>query len=443
MGNAASIKIGLAGLGTVGSGAARLLYERRIEIERELGAGLEISHVLDRHAKKKWNNFPWAKTAQIVSSPGALARNSSIVVELLGGVSTAKTLALCALQSNKPVVTANKWLLCEYWKEILSAARLGRTKIYFEASVASGVPVLQALRQLIPTNRVTGLTAILNSTSNFILTEIENRGAGMAQALARAQSLGIAEVNPVMDVSGQDTRHKLSVLGSLITGAWVAPQQILCEGIERITADDMRYAKDYLHKTIRLLGRLDMISQAPAWALAASVCPALVDLGSPFAAVQGTFNAIALNTHAAGELFFSGPGAGAMPAASAIVSDIVLAAKERLRGRDLGYPAEALPKKGMMDNGAIKIIPAPSLRFCYMLRFMAEDRPGVLSRLSGILAKAGISLAQVHQPMPSVSPVPIFMVTHAAQEAQWRQALSHLKKMKSLARLGCVLRFEV
>ncbi|HAH07520.1 MAG TPA: homoserine dehydrogenase [Elusimicrobia bacterium] len=429
-----SIGIGLAGLGNVGGEVARLLLAHREEFRRRLGAELRLAAVCDRRAPSRARRLRLPGSVKLKRRWQDLLRERSVevVIELFGGAGPARELVLGALASGRHVVTANKMLLSRHWDEVFRAARRNNRQVFFEASVAGGIPILQAVREGLAANRIRSVLGIFNGTTNFILSEMARCGRTMAEALREAQRLGLAEKDPSLDLSGGDTAHKLSVIASLLAGRRFPAERIPCEGIERISPDDLRFAAAHLGRTVRLLGTLNLDWASDPVRSEAHVHPTLVPLQHPLANVHGSYNAVLVDTSSAGDLMFYGQGAGPGPAASAVLGDLLQVGRELLAasGREAARPRAALPSRPLS--------PAPESDAAFYLRLHLSDRPGVLAQVAGALGERGISIAQIHQDVPGASPrggkgVPVMIVTHSAPAAAIRRAAAAIERLPASA----------
>lgn len=424
-------KLAIVGLGTVGTGVARLLLEHAARLARHAGRPLCLARVVVAHPKK-----PRA----VELPPGVLttdlervARDPEIVAvaHLVGGLEPARSIMLRLLESGKDVVTANKALLAEHGPEIFERARaLGRC-VAFEASVAGGIPIIANISQCLSANQILSLHAILNGTSNFILTHMEEHATSYAQALAEAQRLGYAEANPQLDVDGTDTAQKLAILAHLAFGARVAWHEIPRQGIDTLDAADLRYARELGYR-IKLLAIAELVNEG----LELHVSPTLVRCGTPLAEVRGAYNAISVVGDAVGRVFFHGLGAGQMPTASAVVADLIDTVVGRaaitFRTLELWSQREALvtPREHANTRGR------------FYLRFTVEDRPGVMAELTGVLGREGVSIASVIQhepPNEDAQPgcVPLVIVTHQTTEGASQRAFEQIQRL-SCVRPGSV-----
>ena len=415
------LKIGIAGLGTVGAGVVKLLTEHARLLAQRSGRPISIVAVSARDKRKKRGID--LKGVRWETDPLALATASDIdvVVELIGGSDgVARKLIERAIATGKDVVTANKALLAMHGAEIAMAAEKKGVTVVFEAAVAGGIPVIKALREGLVGNRVKRLYGILNGTCNYILTTMRETGRDFGAVLAEAQAAGYAEADPSFDVDGIDAAHKLAVLTGAAFGARVNFKGIYVEGIRRITAMDIQLAADLGYR-IKLLG----LARETAYGIEQRVHPCMVPLDAPIAHIEGVFNAVVIEGDFVGTTMFQGRGAGQGPTASAVVADLVDVA----RGRRM--PAFVVPAKQLANRPA-----APMDRHvgAYYMRLMVQDRPGVIAAVSSILAKHKISLESMLQRGRSESAmVPVVLTTHENSEASMRQAV------KSIARLGAVL----
>lgn len=424
-----TIRVAVAGLGFVGREAVRLLRANAVGFSERLGARVELCAVADRDASAEARRLGLPASVRRVKDPLQLLQEPvDIVVELLGGLEAPKRLALATLGEGKHLVTANKRLLAFAWKELHERAAARGGRLYFEGSVAGGIPLLQALDQSFSANRIEGLYGILNGTTNYILTRAEE-GLSMEEALREAQRLGLAEKDPTLDLSGGDSAQKVAVLGSLLTGGWVRPGAVATEGITRITREDVEFCRKSLGGAVRLLGRLALSPGRP-FTVEAEVSPTLVPLSHPLAAVRREYNAVFVKTSSAEDLMFYGKGAGPGPTASAVVGDVFMLSRDLLGG----MPAARRPVAR-----AVVADPDASVSGFY-LRLMARDKPGVLARVTAALGRRGISIATIHQSEPGRGPVPIMITTHPTSRGSLRRALREILAGPSVARAHAVMR---
>ncbi len=422
-GTGTSVTVGLLGLGTVGSGVARILLDQAERISRRSGRRVDVKWALVRDPERpRPGPLPFERittdVGQILDDPEV-----TIIVEVMGGIRPTLDYLLEALAKGKDVVTANKALLAEHGTELFAQARRFGRSITFEASVAGGIPIVQAIGQGLAANQVQGLAAIVNGTCNFILTAMTRDGLPYAQALAKAQELGYAEADPTLDVDGTDTAHKLAILAQLAFGATVVTSQIPRQGIDRLLLADIAYATE-LGYAVKLLALAKLSSAG----LELRVAPTLVRRGTPLAEVSGPYNAVRVVGDAVGDTFFYGQGAGSLPTASAVVADII----DVVIGRaGLSFRAMNL----WSENGSSpRLASSEQVRSRYYNRFMIADRPGVIAAISRVLGDHGISIASLiqHDPgddSPPDSPVPLVLLTHLAVEAHLIAALREIDRL--------------
>lgn len=423
------IRVGLIGLGNVGAGVARLLTEHADRIARRAGRPVVLTRVAVRDVARPREVH--IAPACITSDPMSVANAADVdvVVELMGGLCPARRVVHSALQSGKDVVTANKALLCEHGPELFAAARERGRCIAFEASVAGGIPIIGVLGQSMTANQITAIEAIINGTSNFILTEMFRTRASYADTVREAQRLGYAEADPTMDVNGTDAAQKLTILTQLAYGTRVLPGQFPVQGIDTIEQTDLVYA-DELGYAVKLLATARLANSE----LEMHVQPTLIRHGRPLAEVGGAHNMIALTGDAVGQTWYSGPGAGRMPTASSVVADIIDVAVGRaaITFKRLDLWGEQPPRP---------LQPMAAVFRRYYLRFNVADRPHVMADITDILGRNAISLASVIQheaPEPegtngaSAAIVPLVIMTHRTTEGQVRTALAELNALDSV-----------
>jgi homoserine dehydrogenase len=417
-----AVNVGLIGFGTVGTGVARLLTEQRELLARRLGTPLILKKVADQDLTRP-RPVALAPDQLTVRAEDILHDpDIDIVVELIGGTDAARDFVLEAIARGKHVVTANKALLAHHGNDLLAAAAAQGVEIAFEASVCGGIPIILSLRQGLAANRVQELFGILNGTANYILTQMTGSGASYAQALAEAQARGYAEADPTLDVEGIDTAHKLAILMSLAYGAQLDFESIAVEGISRLNPVDIQFAGEFGY-CLKLLA----ITRDDGHRVEARVHPTLVPKDHMLATVNGAMNAVYLTGDAVGPILLYGQGAGMMPTASAVVSDLIDLARNLLHGVPGRVPALGW-ESALSTRRLIK--PINDLVTNYYLRFSALDQPGVLSQVSGILGKHNISIAAVIQKGREVAgTVPIVMITHEAREADARQAMAEIDQL--------------
>jgi homoserine dehydrogenase len=416
------IGIALLGCGVVGSGVVRILAEQRELLRRRTGLTFDVRHVVVRDVKKHAEHagiLPLSTDAQAAIDD----KRVWIVLELMGGTDVTGELIERALRLGKPVVTANKSLLAEKGTQLFSLARQHETCIAFEASCGGGIPIIHALSTGLLANRIDALVGIVNGTSNVILTRMTRSGWGYEQALDEAKQLGFAEADPTLDVSGRDAAQKLAILASLAFNVQVAEADIHVEGIELVDAVDITFARElgYVVKLLAIAERRD------ADRLSLRVHPTLIHADDVLSDVAGSFNAISVWGHALGHALFYGRGAGQMPTASAVVSDLI--------GVALGTTPLAFKRlKIFPDTTApADVLPFEQLETRSYLRLTARDVPGVLAEIAEALGRNGISLSAVLQhEVDRGQHVPVVITTHLAREGSMRQALREIDALTTV-----------
>ncbi len=420
-----SVRIGIVGLGNVGSGTLRLLRRNVDQIERKLGFPLEVSAVCSRSVHTKPGDavalhptaFRTTSWNELVTRPDV-----DIVAELVGGTTVAKDIIESALTAGKPVVTANKELLADHGAELWKQFRERGVTLGLEASVAGGIPVLTALRDGIAGDSIDAMIGILNGTSNYILTEVERTGAPFDQVLGEAQALGYAEADPSADIDGYDARSKLAILAALAFGERVRPEQIPVEGIRRIRTIDFAYAGRLGH-TIRLLATARRESEG----LRLAVRPALVDKSAILASVTGSYNALWVHGQG-GDTFYYGRGAGPEPTGVAVVSDLMAAA--RTLRKPNGQPAPPFAHMSLDDHTPVS---SGTEERQFFLRFRVRDRPGILAGLAAILAEQGVSIeAVLQEPHFDKSDLPFVVTLEPAKRHALEAALEVMRGLDFL-----------
>ena len=423
-------KVALIGLGTIGSGVARILLESGERIARRAGRKIELACVVDTDLHRQRNvalpaGLLTDDLSKVVDDPSI-----GLGIELVGGLEPARTIVLKLLESGKDVVTANKALLAEHGPELFNRARkLGRS-IAFEASVGGGIPIIAAIGQCLSANQVQSIHAILNGTSNYILTQMEDLGSSYAMALAEAQRLGYAEANPATDVNGSDAAQKLAILAHLGFGARIRWKDVPRIGIDTVEVADQRYAKE-LGYSIKLLAVAELVPDG----LELHVSPTLVRHGTPLAEVRGAYNAIRVVGDAVGRVFFHGLGAGQMPTASAVVADVI----DTVVGR-AAITFRTLELWSDKREAPVRVRDPAKVAGRYYLRLNVEDRPGVLAEIAGILGRHAISIASVIQHETEEEAdgvVPLVIMTHTASEGAMTQAMQSIDKL-AVVRPGSV-----
>ncbi len=427
------LTIGLIGLGTVGRGVAKLIKSRHSFIQKKFGVDLCIKTVCDLQWDASFVKSLGKVTAtkdfnDILNDPGI-----NVVVELIGGHHPALEIIKGALANGKHVVTANKAVISNYGQELFKLAHSSGRSIYFETAVLAGVPVIKTLTEGIAGNRYDGLYGIVNGTCNYILTEMGSNKISFDEAVKLAQAKGYAEADPTLDINGMDSAHKLAVLVQLAMGKFISVKNdIFTEGITHISKEDLLYA-DEMGLTIKLLA----IAKKKNGEIEVRVHPTLISKNHPLASVKGVYNAVWLQADPLGDVLLVGQGAGEMAAASGVFSDLI----------NLGIDNKDADQVWIGNNPdeiePLKIKSIDKVETEFYIRLMVTDRPGVLSRITGILGKNGISIASVTQKAVSKeSAVPLVMLTHTAKEASVRKALLQIKGLKEVAAKPVAIRME-
>ncbi|PYO03375.1 MAG: homoserine dehydrogenase [Candidatus Rokuibacteriota bacterium] len=433
------VRIGLLGLGTVGAGVVKLLESERAMLEERAGCRLGLAAIADLDVTRPREGLDVTRLPMTTDANRVLGdRNVDIVVELVGGLEPARSFILKALGGGKHVVTANKALLAHHGAEIYDEARRRGVMLGFEASVAGGIPLIRAVKEGLVANRVLSVFGIVNGTCNYILSKMSGEGLDFGVVLKEAQAHGYAETDPTLDIEGMDSAHKLQILVTLAFRTLVDLKDIHTEGITRVTQQDIAYARElgYRVKLLAIAKATD--SAAGGGGVEVRVHPTMIPADSPLAAVSGVFNGVFITGHAVGDLMFYGRGAGQLPTASAVWSDIVEIARRIAHG----VPALALDLPST-SAGGVPLRPMDSIRSCYYLRVMAQDRPGVLSRVAGILGENNISIASVLQKERAAKEaVPVVMMTHEAQEKDMRAALAAIDRLRVVAMPTTMIRVE-
>lgn len=447
------LNLGMIGGGTVGGGVYQAIQRNGPLIASRLGIRLQVARAAVRHTKKR----------RVVDIPRRLLTTDwqsvvndpqiDLVVELMGGTTLARTVTLTALQLGKPVVTANKALLSAHGEELFEAAQRHRANLYYEASVAGGIPIIKVLREGLIANRFTRLYGIVNGTCNYILTRMKEGSIGASpylvdfgSVLREAQRLGYAEADPTLDVDGHDAAHKTGILASLAHGFWVNPRHIFVEGIRAITALDIRFAEQ-LGYTIKLLGIVKGCDGAAApgqrrgsaqdRSIQVSVYPALIPNAHVLASVNHVFNAVYVRGDIVGDTLYYGRGAGQDATASAVVSDLADAALDLKFGTKHRIP----PFVPHEREGAV--LPIDQVICRYYLRLTVIDRPGTLARISAILGRARIGISSVIQPEGHEGEsVPLIFMIHDATNAAMGRALQQIARLAVVKAKPVMIRVE-
>jgi len=417
------INVGLIGVGTVGSGTFAVLRRNQEEIARRAGRGIVIKIIADLEVDKARkiagdDTLITADANDVVTHPDV-----SIVIELIGGLTTAKELILKAIENGKHVVTANKALLASHGTEIFAAAQRKGVMVAFEAAVAGGIPIIKALREGLTANRIEWVAGIINGTSNFILSEMRNKGLDFDTALKQAQKLGYAEVDPAFDIEGIDAAHKITIMAAIAFGIPMQLDKAYTEGITKLTREDIHYAGELGYR-IKLLG----ITKRTSKGIELRVHPTLIPSRRLIANVEGVMNAIVVKGDAVGHTLYYGAGAGAEPTASSVVADLVDVTRMHTADPKHRVPHLAF-QPDLLSN--IPILPMEEVETSYYLRLRAMDKAGVLADITRILAELNISIGAMVQKEPNEGEdkVDIIMLTHLTVERNINYAITKIEKL--------------
>ncbi len=419
------VNVGVLGLGTVGGGTVNVLTRNAEEISRRAGRGIVVTHAAARDPDKPRICDTAGITLtrdpfEVVNDPEV-----QIVVELIGGDGLALELVMAAIENGKHVVTANKALIAKHGNEIFAAAQKQGVMVAFEAAVAGGIPIIKAIREGLSGNRIEWLAGIINGTGNFILTEMRDNGSDFGDVLAEAQRLGYAEADPTFDVEGIDAAHKLTILASIAFGIPLQFESCFTEGITKITRDDVEYAEELGYR-IKHLG----IARRTDNGVELRVHPTLIPERRLIANVDGVMNAVLVKGDAVGPTLYYGAGAGAEPTASAVVADVVDVVRTLTSDPENRVPHLAFQPDALSD---LPILPMDQVETAYYLRFQTEDKPGVLSDVTKILAESSISIEAVIQKEPEGdSDATIIMMTHQVVEGQMFKAIDAIESLTSI-----------
>ena len=428
------INVGLLGLGTVGGGTLTVLRRNAEEISRRAGREIRVVRAAVRNLEKARamaGDLPLSTNPfDVVDDP-----EIDIVVELIGGLEPAKELVMQAISNGKHVVTANKHLVAKHGNEIFAAAQAKGVMVAFEAAVAGGIPIIKALREGLTANRIEWLAGIINGTSNFILTEMRDKGAAFDDVLKEAQRLGYAEADPTFDIEGIDAAHKLTILSAIAFGIPMQFDRVYTEGISRLTREDVKYAEELGYR-IKLLG----IARRAENGIELRVHPTLIPERRLIANVDGAMNAVLVKGDAVGPTLYYGAGAGAEPTASAVVADLVDVTRLHTADPHHRVPHLAFQPDQLADT---PILPMDEVRTSYYLRLRAYDRPGVLADITRILADGSISIDAMVQKEPAEGEeqVNIILLTHITVEKNINAAIAKIEALDSVA--GQVMRIRL
>ncbi|MBK6386329.1 MAG: homoserine dehydrogenase [Rhodoferax sp.] len=426
-----SIQVGLLGIGTVGSGTFNVLRRNQAEIKRRAGRGIEITMVADLDVARA--QAVVGPDVKVVNDARAVIANPEIdiVIELIGGYGIAKQLVLEAIAAGKHVVTANKALLAVHGTEIFAAAHAKGVMVAFEAAVAGGIPIIKALREGLTANSIQWIAGIINGTTNFILSEMRDKGLDFATVLKEAQKLGYAEADPTFDIEGVDAAHKVTLMSAIAFGIPVQFDKAYIEGITKLGAADIKYAEQLGYR-IKLLG----ITKRTSKGIELRVHPSLIPAKRLIANVEGAMNAVVVNGDAVGNTLYYGKGAGSEPTASAVIADLVDITRLHTADAAQRVPHLAFHPESMSD---LPVLPMSEVVTSYYLRLRVADQAGVLAKVTGIVADAGISIDAVLQREAdevggdaSVAQTDLIMLTHDTREGTMNEAIARMQALPTV-----------
>lgn len=430
-----SIKVGLLGIGTVGSGTFNVLKRNQEEIARRAGRGIDITMVADLNTARATELTNGQ--VRVVGDAGLVVNDPDIdiVIELIGGDGLARELVLQAIANGKHVVTANKALIATHGNLIFRAAQEKGVMVAFEAAVAGGIPIIKALREGLTANRIQWIAGIINGTTNFILSEMRDKGLDFDAVLKEAQRLGYAEADPTFDIEGIDAAHKLTIMASIAFGIPVQFDKAYVEGITRLQAADIRYAEQLGYR-IKLLG----MTRRTADGIELRVHPTLIPADRLIANVEGAMNAVMVRGDAVGETLYYGKGAGAEPTASAVIADLVDITRLATADPEHRVPHLAFQPHAMAST---PVLPMQDVITSYYLRMRVTDRPGVLADVTRILADSSISIDAMLQKEPSKeeTQTDIIMLTHQTQERNVEAAIARIETLPTV--MGSVMKIRL
>ncbi|MFC1566497.1 homoserine dehydrogenase [bacterium] len=428
-----TINIGIVGLGTVGTGVVKILNRISKDVQQKVGAKINIKTIvtLDRSRTKEVN----LKNVKISKNYNDILNDKEIdiIVELIGGYEPARTMIIDALRAGKHVVTANKAVMAKYWDEIHALSIKKGLLVYFEASVGGAIPIIQGINEGLAANKINAIHGILNGTTNYILTKMLEEHTTFEDALKDAQRLGFAEADPTMDVKGTDAVHKLAILASIASGSSISFKDIYSEGIDNIDVQDVLFAKHEFDLVLKLIA----IMKREKDSFELRVHPTLISSDHLLASVKNEFNAVFVDGDATGKTMFYGKGAGQLPAASAVTSDIIYVARHIANDTAGMLPLIAYDKEKKVKINSINDIESK-----YYLRFTVVDKPGVIAKIAGVLGKNNVSIESFVQKANIKTKVPVIMTTHTANEKNIRKALSEINRLSFIKAKTVLLRIE-
>ena len=422
-----TLKVGMLGCGNVGSQIARLLVANKADLASRSGAQLELVKVAVKDIKAKRDGIA---TSLLTDDPYSVVNDPEIdlIIEVIGGISPAKELILAAFKNGKSVVTANKALLAKEGAALYQAAGEANVDLYYEAAVAGAIPILRPLRESLVGDHVTRIMGIVNGTTNYILTKMDESGTAFADALKQAQELGFAEADPTADVEGIDASDKAAILAGLAFHSRVTDKDVYREGITKITATDVKVAKA-MDMVIKLLAITELSASGE---ISVRVHPALISRTHPLASVRESFNAVFVEAQSAGQMMFYGKGAGGEPTASAVLGDLVAIARHKVLG-GIG------PKES--DYASLKIAPMGETKTRYLIRLNVADKPGVLESVAHVFASQSVSIQTVRQ-TGAGDKAELIIMTHTSTESALSATVKELGKLPAVTDVASVLRVE-
>ena len=428
-----SVRIALLGCGVVGGAVARRLSEAKDEFAARVGRPLEIIGVAVRDTGKD-RSETGLDASLFTTDAETLVTEADLVIELMGGMEPAKSLLQKAIESGASVITANKALLGQHGAELYELAEEHGVDLYYEAAVAGAIPLIRPLRVSLAGDSVHRVMGIVNGTTNFILDKMDRTGAQLADVLAEAQELGYAEADPTADVEGHDAQAKAAILASLAFHTRVRTCDVHVEGIMGVTADDIRAARR-IGCVIKLLAIAELVDKGGSQAVNVRVHPTLIDRSHPLASVREAFNAVFVETQMAGELMFYGPGAGGDPTASAVLGDVVQAARHKVTGGR---------GPGELSYANLPIEPIGASKTAYFIRLDVEDKPGVLASIAKTIGEQGVSIESMRQGVRRSQDglATLHLITHRSSEADLADVVERLKASEDVREVGSVLRVE-
>ncbi|WP_027085319.1 homoserine dehydrogenase [Cohnella panacarvi] len=424
------IRVGLLGLGTVGTGVVRIVEGHQEDLQSQIGSSIAISKILvkDRAKSRSISVDP----SKLTEDPWDIVRDPDIdvIVEVMGGIAHSRDVILEALERGKHVVTANKDLMALHGPEILAKAREKGCDVLYEASVAGGIPIIRTLIEGFSSDRITKIMGIVNGTTNYILTKMSQEGAAYADVLKEAQALGYAESDPTSDVEGLDAARKMTILATLGFRANVALEDVSAKGISNVSQEDIMYAKR-LGYEVKLLG----IAEREDDSISVSVQPTMVKQSHPIASVNGVFNAVYVHGEAVGETMFYGRGAGEMPTATSVVADLVAVVKNMKLGVN--------GRQAQLSYKVMKLKTDEQIASKYFLLLQVDDRSGVLAQIAQVFSNLDVSIESVMQPSaPDKEGAELIIITHNANQAAMNKVLKAFEALPAVQQIKSVYRVE-